>query len=324
MEIRQATDKDIQAIIDLLKVSLGEALLQKSETYWRWKHLVNPFGASPVIVAEEGGKIIGVRAFMRWSWRHHGKIVHAVRAVDTATHPDHQGKGIFKKLTLSLLEMCAEQGYQFVFNTPNKNSMPGYLKMGWKLAGRLPVAVRFSKPLSMVRQLAFKRSLENISSFVESETPQQILSRPDFQLVLDQYNATSPGKFRTAHTVESLTWRYVDVPVAKYHVLAIWDDKNLAAAVFYRLKPSRAGLEMRVTDVIAAGEKKFSDFNPSIVKRAKEHGAFFITSSNFIGTRLLSAYIGPQVTVRSIGDFSLGDLEDFNQWSPSLGDMELF
>jgi hypothetical protein len=220
--------------------------------------------------------------------------------------------------------MCAEQGYQFVFNTPNKNSMPGYLKMGWKLAGRLPVAVRFSKPLSMVRQLAFKRSLENISSFVESETPQQILSRPDFQLVLDQYNATSPGKFRTAHTVESLTWRYVDVPVAKYHVLAIWDDKNLAAAVFYRLKPSRAGLEMRVTDVIAAGEKKFSDFNPSIVKRAKEHGAFFITSSNFIGTRLLSAYIGPQVTVRSIGDFSLGDLEDFNQWSPSLGDMELF
>ena len=33
-------------------------------------------------------------------------------------------------------------GVDFVFNTPNDKSRPGYLKMGWREVGRLPVAVR--------------------------------------------------------------------------------------------------------------------------------------------------------------------------------------
>src|SRR5688572_13844447 len=100
MQIREATELDIPIIVDLLKLSLGESLMPKSEAYWRWKHVENPFGASPVLLCFEDDMLIGVRAFMRWQWFHNGKIQTAVRAVDTATHPAHQGKGIFKKLTL--------------------------------------------------------------------------------------------------------------------------------------------------------------------------------------------------------------------------------
>src|SRR5688572_13398222 len=104
MTIRPAEATDIPEIISLLKLSLGESFLPKSEAYWHWKHVNNPFGKSPVLLAEESNAIIGVRAFMRWQWNDGKRTIEAVRAVDTATHPDFQGKGIFTKLTMSLLK----------------------------------------------------------------------------------------------------------------------------------------------------------------------------------------------------------------------------
>ena len=81
------------------------------------------------------------RVLMRWEFVEHGRVVHAVRAVDTATHPDYQGRGIFTRLTLHALDELRHE-IDFVFNTPNDQSRPGYLKMGWQVVGRLPTAVR--------------------------------------------------------------------------------------------------------------------------------------------------------------------------------------
>src|SRR5688572_14122292 len=156
MEIREAEESDIPEIVSLLKLSLGESLMPKSERYWRWKHLENPFGPSPVLLCREGKELIGVRAFMRWEWVHAGHIYKAVRAVDTATHPKHQGKGIFRKLTLSLVDRCKERGDHFVFNTPNQQSKPGYLKMGWEEVARVPVQISINRPLSMMKRLIFR------------------------------------------------------------------------------------------------------------------------------------------------------------------------
>ena len=119
LTIRKASGEDVAAIVSLLRLSLGEALMPKSEAFWKWKHCDNPFGASPVLLAFENNELIGVRAFMRWEWTRNGKTVKAVRAVDTATHPRHQGKGVFKKLTLSLLNEHKNSDICFVFNTPN-------------------------------------------------------------------------------------------------------------------------------------------------------------------------------------------------------------
>jgi GNAT superfamily N-acetyltransferase len=130
MEITQAQDSDINEIISLLKISLGEALMPKSEAYFIWKHFKNPFGKSLILLAKENGKIIGIRAFMLWSWINVETIVTSVRAVDTATHPDYQGKGVFKKLTLEAVKKSIDEKFSFVFNTPNPISMIGYLKIG--------------------------------------------------------------------------------------------------------------------------------------------------------------------------------------------------
>lgn len=90
----------------------------------------------------EGSEVVGVRLFMRWRFAGMGRTWNAVRAVDTATHPDHQGKGIFKALTMHALEAMSADDVAFVFNTPNDQSRPGYLKMGWQTVGTLRPMVR--------------------------------------------------------------------------------------------------------------------------------------------------------------------------------------
>src|SRR5680860_587937 len=131
MIIREAKEVDIPEIVKVLRASLGEQDLPLSEGIWNYKHVKNPFGRSLVLVAEENGVIAGVRAFMCWEWQCLNKSYATYRAVDTATHPNYQGQGIFKKLTLKAIELAKEQGVQFIFNTPNEQSRPGYLKMGW-------------------------------------------------------------------------------------------------------------------------------------------------------------------------------------------------
>ena len=61
-----------------------------------------------------------------------GITFRCVRAVDTATHPDFQRRGIFRLLTRPGSKWRAEQGLDLIFNSPNEKSGAGYLTMGWQ------------------------------------------------------------------------------------------------------------------------------------------------------------------------------------------------
>jgi GNAT superfamily N-acetyltransferase len=297
MTIRPSTEEDVPSIVELLKLSLGETLMPKSVSFWKWKHLFNPFGPSRVLLAFEKEKLVGVRAFMHWEWRHRDMIFKSVRAVDTATHPEFYGKGIFKILTLSLTEKCENEGVNFIFNTPNKMSMPGYLKMGWQKNGRMKIWVR---PL-----LQFGDGDKNFepTEFANNHELQNLLNFPSNHLV-------------TNRSVEFLNWRYTQNPNFKYYQF-----NNPDGIGIYRLKPNRLGIEFRITELFWNGKNKY-EFNQHIIETAKASGANVITFSGqaFPITSLLLS-IGPVITIRQLnGENSLS----FGFWKPTLGDMELF
>ncbi|RKQ42313.1 acetyltransferase (GNAT) family protein [Roseivirga pacifica] len=219
MEIRKATEKDIPAIVELLRLSLGEGLIKKSEEAWRWKHIENPFGESPVLVAEENDQLIGVRAMMQWSFELNGRIYRAVRAVDTATHPEHQGRGVFKKLTLALIDQLTAEGYDFIFNTPNAQSKPGYLKMGWNEIYNVPI--RIKPKLLFGKQLAIT----------------------DYEI-----NEATCLKLNGAEGAY-VHWRYKNNPLAKYYQLSF--DNGFA---FFRIKEGKYFNELRICDIYAKGD----------------------------------------------------------------------
>ena len=205
MEIRSATPADVPEILDVLRAALGEPPgLQRTEALWNWKHFDNPFGPSIVLVAESGGRIAGVRAFMRWNLvTSQGETVRCVRAVDTATHPDFHRQGIFRTLTLSAVEVAAADGVHMVFNTPNAKSGAGYLKMGWSEVG--PVRVMIAPSLRAIRPRP------------ESEAP--LVDAPPGGPT-GEIADREPRGLRTPRTPEYLDWRFGAHPTARYRTVA--------------------------------------------------------------------------------------------------------
>jgi N-acetylglutamate synthase-like GNAT family acetyltransferase len=327
MEIRTATEHDIPLIVGLLKKSLGEELMPKSREYWQWKHVDNPFGKSPVILALENDTLVGVRAFMRWQWKSAGQVFESVRAVDTATHPDYQGRGIFKKLTMELLNYCASEGWHFVFNTPNNNSKPGYLKMGWKEAGKLPISVPVMHPFSIALNMS---RLKQSSIKANNHDQESLLQHSGLAELLSQNAARCKNQIITSHTVKSLQWRYQHVPVAKYFTRGLESGGKLNVLLVYRLKTSSAGNELRVTDIFMDADKYRAEVRAMVKDLVKQHAADYATVSglnswlNGAGLYLRKLPVGPVVTVRNITFDATNTLHNFNGWSPSVGDLELF
>ncbi|GAB2770311.1 GNAT family N-acetyltransferase [Salinimicrobium soli] len=307
MTIREASHHDIPQILRVLKASLGETSSKKTGEVWRYKHVNNPFGESLVLVAEEAEEVVGVRAFMRWKWQKGEQTFSAFRAVDTATHPNHQGKGIFKKLTLKALEIGKERGDHFVFNTPNAQSKPGYLKMGWKEVGEIKVSLRFTKIFSLKdKQIDYGVSgrlddcEELLKSYYEERKTSDQLFTPKDKLYLG--------------------WRYLNNPLQKYEVLI---DKNYFIAGY--VKPRNKFKEFRISEaIIARGAKKTA--KSAILNLAKSSGAMILSISPDTGIHFKSGItgnFGPALTYKSV-TLSQSDFLNLDSWAYSLGDLELF
>lgn len=309
MHIRESTEVDIPAIVDLLKKSLGETSSPKSVDYWLWKHLQNPFGPSKVLLAESNGQLIGVRAMMQWKWQWEGQIYSALRAVDTATHPDFQGKGIFSVLTQKMVDRSSENGINFIFNTPNKKSLPGYLKLGWVLQANLRVG--FSFPASVIG----KKKVYN-QGVIHSENIELLCARWN---LIQQKNTS----LFTPKSFDFLNWRYLNNPVINYQVFA---DEDVFLAVYCRKRKHIN--ELRIAEIICI------DSSSDITKKVKmlirnyanELQANLITFApglkRFIPGIKLILPIGPKLAVKKINV----DLSAFVNFKTTynLGDMELF
>ncbi len=204
--VRPYGDADLEGVLALLRVSLGEtALLERSPELFAWKHIDNPFGRSILLVAEAHGKIVGLRAFMRWELRTpDGATLRCVRAVDTATHPDYQRRGIFRRLTLAALEQAAADGVAMVFNTPNPKSGAGYLSLGWIAVGEIGVMVAPGRGMTGRRVDA--DALPAPNEFLRRPVPAEGLAVSD----------RAAGGLRTPRTAPYLAWRFMGHPTARY------------------------------------------------------------------------------------------------------------
>ena len=312
MQIRKAIPGDLPVIIHLLKASLGESLIPKSEALWNWKHVENPFGESPVLVAEENGIICGVRVFLRWEFHQGEKIFKACRAVDTAIHPEYQGRGIFKKLTLSLIEEIKNQGVDLIYNTPNVQSMSGYLKMGWEKWGKLPLKIHF--PLSLGKS--------------ESHTQESNWSSIS-QLIQEIEQSKKTSELISTNLVRGyIHWRYVLCPLFPYYFISDGETYLL----IYRIKEGKIGRELRIVDFFslpAFSQNEKKQLNKRLKTIEKNEKVRFTSYSGLqfgkelpIEMGLMPVMsIGPEVTLRKV---ALS--EDLLQqpWGWSLGDLEVF
>lgn len=314
MIIREANREDLNSIIEVLRASLGEASSKKTKAVWNYKHVENPFGESLVLVAEENKQIIGVRAFMRWNWQLGNKVFKAFRAVDTATHPDHQGKGIFKKLTMKALNIGEVTGEHFVFNTPNSQSKPGYLKMGWKKVGKISTKIIPGSPF---------RILSNSSEVIAYPESKILTSEIGDLLTNYHKDQKSKKKLFTPKSIDYLNWRYCENQIQSYFIHSS-NDFFVAAYVKDRGKIK----ELRVSECIfksKSGKKEVNNFVKELSKKYSTNIISYSSDQN-ISKLQVSGKFGPVLTLRNINckDSDYMEFLNVKQWNYSIGDLELF
>ncbi|MCH7408594.1 GNAT family N-acetyltransferase [Belliella sp. DSM 111904] len=310
MIFREAQERDIPQIVALLKSSLGEGLIPKSAALWKWKHEQNPFGKSLVLVAEFEGRLIGVRAFLRWTWLEDSKRIEALRAVDTAVLPEMQGLGVFSKLTKQLASKAEEDGFHFIFNTPNKKSLPGYLKLGWRNIGRVNLAIQWNHFFPTKTQ----------KSTAISDEKWEKLKYIDF--------SNSKVGVRTLYSFAYIMWRYANNPLFRYELIT--DEKNYV--LIYRFKASKRLREMRIVEFLVFGDEGTID-KALLKKKLKQiqksvHFTSCSLTLDALDIRKLGNFFripfGPKLTLKPLNfdQNQLSKLKD--QWKYSIGDFELF
>lgn len=321
MTVTQAAKSDLPQMITLLKQSLGESLIPKSEEYFVWKHHENPFGASKVLLAKDDDKIIGLRAFMYWTWASGKDSITAVRAVDTATDPAYQGKGIFRKLTMQAVDECKADGVGLVFNSPNPISMSGYLKMGWHQAGKMPIYIgpgsvfprRYGagKEEKLLTQYPVHKAIEPLKGAIFAEANNKAWHTPiDFKY---------------------LEWRYQHCPIVRYGAII---EKGQFGFVF-RLKKLKWFYELRICEAWTENdssitEKKAAKALKKLIRHIRPAIVTCAPSPGYLSGKKKPAGLfgpfnkGPMVTLRPLALDNLNNFDAFSHWQPSMGTMELF
>ncbi len=331
LESRPAVAADLPAIIALLQDSMGRADDERFDALFRWKHLENAFGASPMWVACAGERVVGLRTFMRWDFERAGATVRCVRAVDTATHPDFQGRGIFRRLTLDALPVLAADGVQFVFNTPNDQSRPGYLKMGWNEIGRAAACVRPLSPRGAVR---LARSRVPAAHWSEPATfgadVDTVLADPQFAALLasgaaamsteTMSTATGADSYRTRRSPEFFRWRYA-TPLLGYR--AVVAPRGIGAGVaFVRLRRRGAAVEAVLAALVTPEPTPEARrvLRRAVVRAVRGRADYALGVGLIPGCVRVPSF-GPVMTTRDVAMTAPTAVSAFDL---SLGDLELF
>ena len=110
--------------------------------YLRWLYADNPRGAVVGFNAYAGDELAAHYATVPVAGLVDGVSARGLLSLNTATHPSHQGKGLFTRLAEETYAHAREAGYDFVVGVANASSTPGFTrKLGFQLVTPLDVLV---------------------------------------------------------------------------------------------------------------------------------------------------------------------------------------
>jgi hypothetical protein len=117
----------INAYADLLS-SVFTGTKKFTVDFLNWQYCGNPTGKVVGFDAFYNNKLVAHYVTIPVLYSVDGIKTKGLLSLNTATHPEHQGKGLFTKLADKTYTLAKELGFEFVIGVANQNSTPGFLK----------------------------------------------------------------------------------------------------------------------------------------------------------------------------------------------------
>lgn len=112
--------------------------LNYNKEWFKWKYIDNIYGDSYIVmVYNNESEMIAIRGFWRNDIYDNMK---SFQPVDTGVLKEYRRMGIFTQMNKIVLQNIKNE---LVYNFPNHNSLPGYLKLEWKLECKYNLHIGF-------------------------------------------------------------------------------------------------------------------------------------------------------------------------------------
>ena len=132
-----------------------------SEASLIWLYTKNPEGLAIGFDAFDDGELVAHYVCIPTTITGAAGPVKALLSLNTATAPEHQGKGLFTQLARATFELAMQQGFSCVYGVANQNSTPGFVqKLGFNLVAPLEARIGIGRlqPQQPNSSLQFQRS----------------------------------------------------------------------------------------------------------------------------------------------------------------------
>lgn len=235
---------NLDELINLSKsyYSTGDII---DKSYLKWQYLNNPAGTPFLFTSKEisTNTLAGQYLVLPMEYQIMGEKISGSLSLNTLTHPDHQGKGLFTKMAGATYMDCAENNNFFTIGFPNPLSYPGFVrKLDFAHLGDIPLLIKPLKPIKIFLSY-FKKEKEKhggeiaFKQFSKNENIKEL----DFNDAKDQnkyiafWNSIKVNyPISSNKTFEFLKWRYNDHPTKTYKVFYSQVDEKMKGIIIMR------------------------------------------------------------------------------------------
>lgn len=128
--------------VALFRSVYGDGEGKLTAEYLQWQYVENPAGRVVGFDAFRDNQLAAHYIVIPRSYLLQGTPIRGALSANTATHPSHQGKGLFVKLAMLTYEDAATRGFKFVTGAANSNSIGGFVrKLGFRALGNIRLLV---------------------------------------------------------------------------------------------------------------------------------------------------------------------------------------
>lgn len=223
-----------------------------SQDFLDWQYFQNPWGEVIGYVAEDNkNHIVGQYLVIPMDLCYKGSPLKGSLSLNTLTHPDYSGQGIFTSLARRTYSKCANQGVIMTYGFPNPNSYNGFVKkLGFADIGSVPLLI---SPINIESLLRFKlgsKSAARIMGYITSPIRRLLQPRAtpygkgmvieEASEFGDQYGQfwQSVKEYYTLmvdRTPEYMNWRYFSIPRRNYKVIMAFDENRVISFIVIRI-----------------------------------------------------------------------------------------